>query len=192
MRRLPILSTLLVLAAVGVMIALGLWQLDRKAQKEAMLARYAVAQTLSAEVPWPSNPAEQELALFRRTTLDCRVAGKDAPLAGYDRRGTVGWAHTVTCELPNGARAETAGTWPRVTAYPRMAELAQALSVDSRRLESRVLLLDEQAAAGFQRGWKPFVKGPEQNWSYAIQWWSFAILLLVLYVVMNLKKRSDA
>jgi surfeit locus 1 family protein len=73
-----------------------------------------------------------------------------------------------------------------------MAELAQALSVDSRRLESRVLLLDEQAAAGFQRGWKPFVKGPEQNWSYAIQWWSFAILLLVLYVVMNLKKRSDA
>ena len=101
-------------------------------------------------------------------------------------------------ELPQaglaGGRAapSTVGTWPRVTAYPRMAELAQALSVDSRRLESRVLLLDEQAAAGFQRGWKPFVKGPEQNWSYAIQWWSFAILLLVLYVVMNLKKRSDA
>jgi surfeit locus 1 family protein len=93
-----------------------------------------------------------------------------------------------------GGRAapSTSGSWPRVTAYPRLAELAQALSVDSRRLESRVLLLDDRAVAGYQRGWKPFVKGPEQNWSYAIQWWSFAVLLLVLYVVMNLKKRSDA
>ena len=37
-RRIPIFSTLLVLAAVGVMIALGFWQLDRRAQKEALLA----------------------------------------------------------------------------------------------------------------------------------------------------------
>jgi len=101
-------------------------------------------------------------------------------------------------ELPQaglaGGRAApaTSGSWPRVTAYPQMAELAQALSVDPRRLESRVLLLDDQAAGGYQRGWKPFVKGPEQNWSYAIQWWSFAVLLLVLYGVMNLKKRGDA
>ncbi|MBM4199540.1 MAG: SURF1 family protein [Gammaproteobacteria bacterium] len=95
--------------------------------------------------------------------------------------------------LAGGRAAPSAsGSWPRVTAYPGLAELAKALSVDSRRLESRVLLLDDQAVAGYQRGWKPFVNGPEQNWSYAIQWWSFAVLLLVLYVVMNLKKRGDA
>ena len=75
MRRIPIIPTVLVLAAVGVMIALGFWQLDRRAQKEAMLARYATAQQLSAEVPWPVEPAQQELALFRRTTIDCRVEG---------------------------------------------------------------------------------------------------------------------
>ncbi|MFN5781065.1 MAG: SURF1 family cytochrome oxidase biogenesis protein, partial [Novosphingobium sp.] len=44
-RRLPIIPTVFVLAAVGVMIVLGFWQLDRRAQKEAMLARYAAAQT---------------------------------------------------------------------------------------------------------------------------------------------------
>jgi surfeit locus 1 family protein len=63
--------------------------------------------------------------------------------------------------------------------------------VDPGRLERRVLLLDESEPAGYVRGWKPFAKGPEQNWSYAIQWWSFAVLLMVLYVVLNLKK-TDA
>ncbi|MEN9790027.1 MAG: hypothetical protein RLZZ473_2091, partial [Pseudomonadota bacterium] len=33
---------------------------------------------------------------------------------------------------------------------------------------------------------------PEQNWSYAIQWWAFAVVLLVLYVALNLKKDDGA
>lgn len=91
-----------------------------------------------------------------------------------------------------GGRAapSVSGNWPRVTAYPLPAELARALGVDEGRLETRVLLLDSSAPNGYRRDWKPFVKGPEQNWSYAIQWWSFAVLLLVLFVVMNLKKRD--
>ena len=84
----------------------------------------------------------------------------------------------------------TSGSWPRVTAFPQAAELARSLGVDPGRLESRVLLLDETAAGGYVRGWQPFVKGPEQNWSYAIQWWSFAVLLIVLYVALNLRKRE--
>lgn len=99
-------------------------------------------------------------------------------------------------ELPSaglpGGRAAPAleGRWPRVTAFPQQRELAAALGVDPTRLESRVLLLDEAEPAGYVRGWLPFAKGPEQNWSYAIQWWSFAVLLLVLYVVLNFKKRD--
>jgi surfeit locus 1 family protein len=85
----------------------------------------------------------------------------------------------------------TSGSWPRVTAFPQFAELARSLGVDGERLEARVLLLDEAAPQGYVRGWKPFVKGPEQNWSYAIQWWSFAVLLIVLYVALNLRKRES-
>jgi cytochrome oxidase assembly protein ShyY1 len=55
-----------------------------------------------------------------------------------------------------------------------------------------VLLLDASAPAGYRRDWQPFVKGPEQNISYAVQWWSFGVLLLVLFVKMNLKRRDDA
>lgn len=191
MRRLPIFSTLLVLAAVGVMIALGLWQLDRKAQKEAMLARYAVAQTLSAEVPWPSNPAEQELALFRRTTLDCRVEGKDAPLAGYDRRGTVGWAHAVMCVLPNGARAEVVLGWAKDLAERQWAG-GRVQGVIAPGAGHAVRLIADPPAAGLAASALPDPKTiPNNHWSYAIQWFLFAGVALVIYA-LALRKRLAA
>ena len=43
MRRPPFFATLVVLIAVGAMIALGFWQLHRRAWKETMLARFAAA-----------------------------------------------------------------------------------------------------------------------------------------------------
>jgi len=104
-------------------------------------------------------------------------------------------------ELPSaglaGGRAPpvTLGNWPRVTSFPQMEELAAALASPTDptpRVERRMLLLDAAIEGGYLRDWRPFAtgKGPEQNWSYAIQWWSFAVLLLVLYVTLNLKKRD--
>ena len=99
-------------------------------------------------------------------------------------------------ELPSaglaGGRAAPAlqGAWPRLTAYPTSAELAAALGTQGRRLERRVLLLDAAEPRGYVREWKPGGRGPEQNWSYAIQWWSFAVVLLGLYLGLNLKKRA--
>jgi cytochrome oxidase assembly protein ShyY1 len=62
------------------------------------------------------------------------------------------------------------------------------------RLEERWLLLSDADPAGYLREWQPFAtgKGPEQNWGYAIQWWSFAVLLLVLYFSLNLRKRTSS
>ena len=93
------------------------------------------------------------------------------------------------------------GSWPRVTSFPRTTELAASLAADDAgaagdggiaavRLEPRVLLLDAHEPAGFRRDWQPFAKGPEQNISYAVQWWSFGVLLLVLFVKLNMKDRD--
>jgi surfeit locus 1 family protein len=60
-----------------------------------------------------------------------------------------------------------------------------------RASRARVLLLDEAAPQGYMRGWKPFVKGPERNWSYANPVVEFAVLLIVLYVGLNLRKRQS-
>lgn len=96
-----------------------------------------------------------------------------------------------TAGLASGRAAPAlSGAWPRVTSFPQTAQLAAALG--GARLEPRVLLLDASAPAGYRRDWRPFVKGPEQNISYAVQWWSFGVLLLVLFVKMNLRTRDDA
>ena len=47
MRRVPIFATIVVLAAAAVMVALGVWQLQRLEQKEALLARYAAAEGIA-------------------------------------------------------------------------------------------------------------------------------------------------
>ncbi len=83
------------------------------------------------------------------------------------------------------------GIWPRVTAYPRIEELISSLANAQEpipHIEPRILLLDEKESQGFVRAWRPFSKGPEQNWSYALQWWGFAVLLLALYILTNIKK----
>ena len=79
-------------------------------------------------------------------------------------------------------RAAPASTcpWPKVTSYPDMAQLATALG---RPLSSRILLLDPAAPFGYVRAWQPPGLSPLRHFSYAVQWWSFALLTLVLWVV---------
>ena len=64
MRRIPLLSTLLVMLAVAAMIALGLWQLlDRRPQKLAFLQQLAANPTRPI-IPFPEQTDER--LLFRR------------------------------------------------------------------------------------------------------------------------------
>jgi len=81
------------------------------------------------------------------------------------------------------------GPWPRVTSYPRPQELAAALATT--QLEPRMLLLGAREPRGYVRDWKPGGRGPETNWSYAIQWWSFAVVLFGLYVGLNLRRTRE-
>lgn len=190
-RRLPLIPTLFVLAAVGMMIALGFWQLDRRAQKEAMLARYAAARTISAEIAWPGDQAAQQAALFRRTTFDCRVEGKDMPIAGYDRNGAVGWAHSVTCVLPGGARAEVVLGWAKDLAE-RQWSGGTVRGVIAPGAGSSVRLIADPPLAGLAASALPDPKTiPNNHWSYAIQWFLFAGVALVIYL-LAVRKRLAA
>lgn len=187
-RRLPLIPTLIVLAAVGVMIALGFWQLDRRAQKEAMLASYARAQTISAEIAWSADPAAQEAALFRRTTFDCRVEGKDMPIAGYDRKGTVGWAHSVTCVLPAGNRAEVVLGWAKDLAE-RQWSGGTVRGVIAPGAGKSVRVIADPPLAGLAASALPDPATiPNNHWSYAIQWFLFAGVALLIYG-LALRKR---
>lgn len=84
----------------------------------------------------------------------------------------------------------TVGDWPRLTSYPRPEELAAALGVAPDALASRQILLDADQPQGYVRAWRPPGMPPERHWSYAIQWWSFAVVLVILWIALNLRRRS--
>jgi surfeit locus 1 family protein len=78
-------------------------------------------------------------------------------------------------------------TWPKVTSFPTRDELSASLG---ERISQRILLLDPEAPAGFVRQWQPPGLDPSRHFSYAIQWWGFAAVLLVLYFGLNFRMVS--
>jgi surfeit locus 1 family protein len=91
--------------------------------------------------------------------------------------------------LPVGRAAPPKeGGWPKVTSYPTMNELSAALQ---KPLEPRILLLDAQEPNGYVRDWHPPGMQPLRHWSYAIQWWCFAVVVVVFWVVIG-RRRSIA
>ena len=88
------------------MIALGVWQLQRRDGKEALIERYSQAQAMSSAVEWPRDFAGREAALFRHSRVNCeRVLARGA-VAGHSATGETGWAQTATCAIDGGGEAE--------------------------------------------------------------------------------------
>lgn len=83
------------------------------------------------------------------------------------------------------AAPDPAGPWPKVTSYPSMPELERALGEP---LGARILLLDPGEPLGFVREWEPPGLPPLRYLSYAIQWWSFAGLAVVLWTVLGTRR----
>lgn len=78
------------------------------------------------------------------------------------------------------------GSWPRLTSFPTHEQLELAYGGS---LLAPVLLLDATSGTGYLRDWQPPGIPPERNYSYAVQWWSFAVLALVLFAGLNLKMK---
>jgi surfeit locus 1 family protein len=87
------------------------------------------------------------------------------------------------------AAPASTGPWPKVTSYPDMAQLVAALG---RPLASRILLLDPAAPFGYVRAWQPPGLPPLRHFSYAIQWWSFALATLILWAVLSRRPQPPA
>ena len=52
------------------------------------------------------------------------------------------------------------------------------------------ILMDGDAPHGYVRDWGNRKLDPVKNTSYAMQWFSFAILLIIIYIVVNFKKEK--
>jgi len=74
--------------------------------------------------------------------------------------------------------------WPRRLSFPTAADISRVLKRD---VPDYQILLDQDQPDGYLRNWQPNEIGPERHLGYAIQWFAFAALALVIYVVFNLR-----
>lgn len=187
LRRLPIVSTIVVLIAVGIMIRLGFWQLDRLHQKEDLLARYAAASSMSAEVAFPRSSAEAEPLLYRHSSVDCPKVASVESVAGRSAKDETGIGHIAVCTLADGTAARIVLGWSRNPEFPDWRG-GTAIGV----IAPGPRLVADPPLAGLQANSRPDPRDiPNNHFSYAVQWFLFAGVATVIYV-LAVRKRSRA
>lgn len=188
MRRIPVIPTLVVLIVVAILVSLGMWQLRRLKWKEGLLAHYAVAQRTTDEVDWTSKGVGEDL-LYRRAHLTCVSVISHSSIAGYNAQGTLGMGQTADCKLPGGGRALVELGWSQLpnaaTDWPG-GEVHGVIAPGPR-------LVAVPPLAGLQANATPNPSQiPNNHLSYAIQWFFFATIAVVIYAIALWKRLKRA
>ncbi|WP_086608110.1 SURF1 family cytochrome oxidase biogenesis protein [Erythrobacter donghaensis] len=183
-RRVPIIPTIIVLAAVATMIGLGIWQLGRRAEKEVLLARYEAAAGSSETVGFPLGGAG-EAVLFRRSALTCLGAERIEAVSGTSATGQKGWVQRAWCIVSDDA------TVPVDLGYTRdIAAPAFTGGTVSGIIAPGPRLVADPPLAGLQPMAKPDPGDlPNNHLAYAGQWFFFALTALVIYVLALRRRR---
>ena len=184
-KRIPLIPTILVIGAVAVMIGLGVWQLQRAKWKDGLIARYAQAEKLPP-IAWPTLPlADDQLPLFRHATGVClRPVGKRT-VAGEGVSGEPGYVHIVDCTTgAEGPGMSVAVGWsknPNAAVNWSGGPVSGIIAPDSR---SRMRLVAGSAPPGLETVAPPSLSSvPNNHMSYAIQWFAFAAIAAIIYVL---------
>lgn len=189
MRGIPIIPTIIVVAAAGVMVWLGLWQLGRADEKAELIAQSQTALANDTEVDFPLSGDSRE-KWFRRSQVDCKKVVGIEPKAGTSALGAKGWVLRATCAnaatdavyfvdlgfartpaLPDWNGGPVSGViaeGPRLVADPPVADLQALASPDPKDL-------------------------PNNHLAYAGQWFFFALTALLIYgfaVRSRMRKRG--
>lgn len=193
-RRLPLIPTLLVAFAVAAMISLGVWQLDRADQKEALLAQYSAAKGKS-EIAWPTvPPAKDALPLFRRASGFCLQPVEKRVTAGRNRAAEPGYVHILSCRTSaEGPGMAVEIGWskdPQARVNWSGGEVHGIVAPDS---QDRIRLVADKAPPGLQPAAPPSLETiPNNHMMYAFTWFSFAVIAVVIYLLALRKRAREA
>lgn len=175
-RQLPIIPTILVVAAAATMVALGFWQLGRAEEKAQLIMMYSKSTAIAEEAVFPMAGDGADL-WFRRSSVECVDVTQVEPVSGTAENGAKGWAFRADCVVSGDAvvlvdlgfsRDLIDVNWeggpvtgmiapgPRLVADPPLAELRPLAKPDPKDL-------------------------PNNHLAYAGQWFFFALTALIIY-----------
>jgi surfeit locus 1 family protein len=193
-RRFPLVPTIIVVAAIALLVRLGIWQLHQAERKRALLASYAAAESMPP-IAWPTVPLKDaDLPLFRHATGVClRVIGQRAS-GGENRSGEPGYVHILDCATgAEGPGMSVEVGWaknPDVrVAWP--GGPVSGIIVPDRR--NRMRLVAASAPSGLEPSRTPDVSTaspitPAIHLGYAATWFALALAALIIYIVAVMKR----
>jgi surfeit locus 1 family protein len=203
--RFPLLPTLLVAAAVATMIALGLWQLRRADEKEALRAQYERNLALP-QIALPATGIADETLLYRRAAAFCLEVTGWRRTGGKSESGRSGTRFIADCRTgaegpgfaadmgvsadpkaePAWRGGEVAG---RIVAEPSRAGLFERLA--GRAPPPRPMIVAERPAPGFQASARPSAEVANNSLSYAFQWFFFAAAAALIYLLALRRRQRE-
>lgn len=198
MKRVPVVATLVVLAAVLTMIGLGIWQLRRAEEKTALLGLYR-ANLEKPAISYPQLPPIPDEALFRRSSVMClAVVGWDVD-GGRAADGSTGYRHVARCRtgaegpgvLVNMGVSRTPVarvSWPGGHVAGTIAIAPDHHSMIDRLLgrapPPSPLLVADTPAPGLKPAARPDPQAiPNNHMAYVVQWFLFAAVASIIYLL---------
>lgn len=196
MKRFPVVATSLVGLAIAAMIALGIWQLQRRGEKEALLAQLASNQHLPP-IAFPAIPVGDDL-LFRRASAFCLKPVAWQSRGGRDAAGKPGWRQIASCstgaegpgvmvQIGVAATATAKPVWSggKVSGYISHAPNDEPMIVAafSRSPKTLMLVADPPLAGLAANPPADLSSVPNNHLAYAVQWFLFALVAGVIYVI---------
>ena len=197
MRSIPILPTIIVVAAVLTMIALGIWQLGRADEKEALLAEYERKSQLQDVVELSFGNSGW---VYRTVRIKCPKPRAWQAVAGRNIQGQVGYVHRYECAKyrrwlqPNNSIIETTYAdigWSMSPNEPNFTGGEIEGLLVGRDDKYKVVATDPYA--GLEKVAKPDPNDlPNNHLAYAGQWFFFAITALAIYFLALRKRSAEA
>lgn len=196
--RWPLIPTLLVIVAVAVMIGLGAWQLQRKADKEALIALYERNMAMSSLVTYPELPPVPDAVLYRKSSVVCLEPARWDPRSGTDRKGGKGFRMIADCRtgaegpgvlvdvgIGDGfAPPKWTGGIVQGTIVPGPEQPSMIARAMGKGAPARAMLVADTPVAGLRPSAVPSADDtPNNHLAYAVQWFLFAAAALVIYML---------